>query len=183
MPNAKPRMPRPPEKRKPDSAQPLNKQEYARLQKIDEAELELSMEEKACAYLCCEYDRETAATTLGTSLDTVAEIMARPQVRRHLEKANEYFLMKLATAKVRRLQKVRIGRMETQERLMQLAMMDPSETKGRIDGQVKACVALAMTLGMMGGVDDPLKNKTPEELQGIVQRVAGLLPAPSSTPQ
>lgn len=185
MPNANNRrMPRPPEKRKPESSQPLNKQEYARLQKIDEASLELSVEERACANLCVEYDRECAAATLGTSLDTVAEIMARPCVRRHLEKADEKFLIEVARMKVRRLRKLKIGRLEVQERLMELALMDPSETKGRIDGQVKACLTLALTLGMMMGTDkDPLRDKTPEELQGIVQRVAGLLPAPTQTPQ
>ena len=45
--------------------------------------------------------------------------------------------------------------------------MDPSQTKGGIEGQVKALNTLATRFGY-GKETDPTENMTPEELQRLV---------------
>lgn len=162
-------MPRRPEKRKPAPAKPVNKKDKG---KLDELELEselLSVDERACALLCTEYSPEEAALQLGWDLRAVHSTLALPHVRLFLKKADEGFIKELSKAKMRRMLKVGISRAGIEQRLFDLMMMDPSNTKGSIEGQVKAAVALAEKFGY-GKENDPLAGKTPQELEDIVKR-------------
>jgi len=179
-------MPRRPENRKPEPKRPLQKKDLDRLDKIEaEAEI-LSVDERACAHLATEYSKEQAATVLGWTLSEVNETLNLPHVRLYLKKADEAFLGELAKAKVRRMVRVGISRATIEQRLMELAQMPPEDTKGRIDGQVKALATLAKMYGLLSESDDEalkrrLEKKTPEELQGIIiKAAAGMLPGPAS---
>lgn len=170
----KPPMPRRPEKRKPAPKRDLRKKDQA---KIDEVEFEsemLSLDERACALLCTEYSAEEAAVRLGWDLQDVHSTLAQPHVRLFLKKADEGFIKELSKAKVRRTLKVGISRAGIEQRLFELMMLDPSETKGSIEGQVKAAIALAEKFGY-GKENDPLAVKTPQELEDIVRRAHGKL--------
>ena len=127
--------------------------------------------------LCTEYNKETAAMTLGWGLEQIDACLASPHIRLFLEQAHHEFLKECAKAKVRVLRKVDINQMNIEKRLMELAQMDPSQTKGTIDGQVKALRTLAETLGMFDA-SDPLKGKSRQELEGFVTTAAKRLPLP-----
>jgi len=165
----KPPMPRRPEKRKPAPKRDLRKDDKAKLDQIDNDSLLLSLDEQACALLCCEYSPEDAAVRLGWDLQAVYDTLAQPHVRLFLKKAQDEFLKDLAKAKIRRMNKVGISRAAIEQRFWDLANLDPSETKGSIDGQVKALRALAEVMGY-AKENDPLDGKTPDELKAIVAK-------------
>lgn len=161
-------MPRRPEKRKPAPRKNLRKKDQGR-DEVEEASEMLSVDERACALLCTEYSPETAATTLGWTLAEVHDTLAQPHVRLFLKKADERFIIELAKAKVRRLNKVGISRAAIENRLFELMNMDPSDTKGSIEGQVKAGIALAKCFGYAED-DDPLEDMTTDELKEVVSK-------------
>jgi hypothetical protein len=108
------------------------------------------------------------------SLSEVKEILDSAPVQLYLEKIQRDETRELAKVKVRRYRKVGITRTAIEERLMELMMLDPSETKGNIDGQVKAAAALADKFGYAGKAD-PLAGKSPAELKDIVRKGHSLL--------
>ena len=63
--------------------------------------------------------------------------------------------------------KVGVNKAVIEQRLMHLMMMEPSETGGKMDGQVKAASLLLEKCGYGKG-DDPTERMTPEELQRLV---------------
>jgi len=143
----------------------------------DKASRALTMDELACAHLCAEYSMETAASQLGWDIAAVTEIWNRPAVQAYLDKAQVIFLHKLASAKIRLLKKVKAIPSAVESRLMELAMLEPDETGGRIDGQVKALELLAKIL-QMTDKDDPFKGKTNDEIKEILRaKVAPMLEA------
>lgn len=166
---AKPRMPRRPEKRTPSEPRELNKEEEQRIEQIENDSLLLSLDEQACALLCTEYSPEEAAIKLGWSLHDVHKTLRQPHVRLFLKKAQEEFIKDLSKAKVRRMNRVGISRGAIEQRFWDLANLDPKETRGNIDGQVKALTALAGVMGY-SKEQDPLKDKSPEELREIIAR-------------
>jgi hypothetical protein len=138
-------------------------------EEIRDDAMQLSVEERACAHLATEFGHAHAAQTMGWSLQEVANTLNLPHVRMYLNQANEMFLKELARDKVRRMKKVGINRNTIEERLMALANMDPSDTKGSIEGQVKALRTLAEVMGYANEAD-PLAGKSPEELEAIVKK-------------
>jgi hypothetical protein len=166
----KSRTPRPPSKRapyKPKASGYRGVRKVTAQEKLDQAGRTLTLDERACVHLAVEYSEEHAATTLGWELDAVHSVLARTHVRRYVERAEDAFLEKLASSKLRVLKKIGINSAAVEQRLMELAQMDPEETRGSIEGQVKALRTLAEILGMLDN-DDPLKNKTREEMQQII---------------
>ena len=131
----------------------------------------LSDQERACAHLTLEVDAPHAAQALGWSIKDVESTLALPHVQLYLAEFHGEFLKQLAQSKVRNMRKCGVTKSALEERLMQIVMMNPEETKGTVIGQVAAGKLLA---GMMGynseGEADPLKDKTQEELQAIVKK-------------
>jgi hypothetical protein len=139
----------------------------------------------SCLLIATEYGDEHAALTLGWELEKVKETLRSPEARLFMQKAQDKFVAELAKSKLRQLRKVDISPGAVEERLMELAQLDPSQTKGTIDGQVKALRTLAETLGMLGATDDPLRGKTRADLEGIIASVrtkAGMLAGGSPDP-
>ena len=159
---------RPAEKRKPEKLRPLKAKDRKKDPEITEAEcLALTEIEQACAIICIEKDKETAAIQLKMSLTEVNEVMDSAPVRLYLQKLQEQTIKELAKVKVRVMRKVGICRATIEQRLMELAMLDPERTKGSVDGQVKALNTLATRFGY-GEEKDPTEGMTPEELQKLV---------------
>ena len=142
----------------------------AEMEKIDEIAddaLFLTREEQAAVHLSMEESREKAAGRLGWTMKQLLDCLKQPHVKLYAMEYREIFMKRLARSRAESLKRVGVNPTAVLERTMQLAQMDPSETNRRIDGQVKALTLLASVLGMTQK-DDPLKNKTEEELMEIV---------------
>lgn len=177
--SAKPPMPRRPAKSKPADLSVRKKDlEASEVEKRFEL---LTVQERACAHLAAEYSPEAAGEALGLSPSAVKEILDRPRVRLYLQACDEKFIEKLATAKVRALKKVGITAAAIEERLMQLAQMDPEDTRGNIDGQVKALRTLAEIHGLLDD-NDPLKGKSKADLEAIIKGATRMLPGGAAPP-
>lgn len=145
---------------------------------IENACLTLTTKEKACAVLVCEMetpDYGVIAAKLHITLGEVVEIVDSPAFKQFLVKQQDADIAAFAQMRVRRLRQDNITRGSIEQRLYDLMMMDPSQTKGNIDGQVKAAAALADKFGYANAVDDPLAGKSPDELKAIVRKGHTLL--------
>ena len=165
----KPLMPRRPASRKPEKIRTPRKKDMANPAEVESGCLTLTTIEQACAHISIERDKESAAIDLNMSLAEVQEILDSPAVRLYLQKFQDKTLTELAKVKVRVMRKVGISKANIEKQLMHLMMLDPSETKGTIDGQVKAANILLEKCGY-GKMDDPTEGKTPEELKEMVRR-------------
>lgn len=166
--------PRPAEKRKAEKLKAPRKKDMRDPEQVELDCLALTEIEQACAIICVEKDKETAAIQLHMSLTEVNEIMESAPVRLYLQKLQAQTIKELAKVKVRVMRKVGICRAALEQRLMELANLDPEKTKGSIDGQVKALRTLAEMFGY-AKEQDPLANKTPDELRQIVSQGAKLI--------
>lgn len=110
--------------------------------------------------------REAAATRLGWKLAQVRKTLELPHVKLYAIQYREKFISVMVNREITSLVRQGITRNTIQQRLMDLAMLTPEQTKGSIDGQVKALSELANQLGIKK--DDPLADKTDEELKAIV---------------
>ena len=156
---------------------PVRRKPFARQPKSKDVEHDCSMltvEEKACVLLSVEKDPESAAIKLNMTLEEVQAIMNSAPVKLYLLKLQEKELTELARLKVRKYRQLGINRGAIEARLMEIAMLDPSETKGSVDGQVKALTALADKFGYAHD-EDPLAGKSPDELKAIVRKGHTLL--------
>jgi hypothetical protein len=153
----------------------------------EQAEFDCSMIDAntySCLLIAAEYGDHHAALTLGISVEEVEAIKKKPEARLFMERAQQEFVKELARSKLRQLRKVDISPAAVEERAMELAQLDPSQTKGTIDGQVKALRLLAEVLGMLGQGDD-LKDKTRTDLLEIIASVktkTAMLPGGSPEP-
>jgi hypothetical protein len=161
--------PRPEEQQAPEPEPSLTAKERENIDKVAFDTLFLTREEQACVHLSMEESREKAAVRLGWTLAQVMGCLAQPHVKLYAIEYRAVFMNVLARRRAASLLKVGVTRSSVQERLMDIAMMDPDRTKGSVDGQVKALTQLANILGMTK--DDPLKDKTDEELMNIVNGV------------
>jgi hypothetical protein len=136
----------------------------------DELDSELlRLDERACVLLCVEYDEQKAALEMGWPLADVQKLLREPRARLFLQKADESFFKEYGKARVRRLLKVGVTKANIEERLMELALMDPSHTKNSIEGQVKALGVLADKFGY-GHADDPVSKMTQEEQKELIRK-------------
>ena len=172
---------RPAEKRKPEKLKPLKKRDQKSPEQAETECLALTEIEQACAIICIEKDKESAAIQLHMSMDEVNEVMGSAPVRLYLQKLQDQTIKELAKVKVRVMRKVGICRATIESRLMELAMLDPERTKGSVDGQVKALNTLATRFGY-GKESDPTENMTPEELQKLVLSKARFIEGNGRTP-
>lgn len=166
-PGVRPHDLRPVDKRKPEKLRPLRKKDKKSPEQAETECLALTEIEQACAIICTEKDKETAAIQLKMSMEEVNEVMDSAPVRLYLQKLQDQTIKELAKVKVRVMRKVGICRATIEQRLMELAQMDPERTKGSVDGQVKALNTLAARFGY-GKEQDPTEHMTPEELQKLV---------------
>jgi hypothetical protein len=172
---------RPAEKRKPAKLKPLSKKNQKSPEVAETECLALTEIEQACAIICIEKDKESAAIQLHMSMTEVNEVMESAPVRLYLQKLQDQTIKELAKVKVRVMRKVGICRATIEQRLMELAMLDPERTKGSVDGQVKALNTLATRFGY-GKENDPTENMTPEELQKLVLSKAKFIEGNRTTP-
>ena len=177
----KPLMPRRPSSRKPEKLKPLRKKDKANMERVEDDCLALTVIEKACAVICIERDKESAAIELNMSMTEVQEIMDSAPVRLFLQKLQAEEIVQMAKVKIRVMRKVKICKGTIEQRLFELANMDPEKTKGTIDGQVKALSTLATRFGY-GGEKDPTEDMTPEELQQLVMKKAKFIEGNSKPP-
>lgn len=157
---------RPEEEQAPEPQPHLTDSEVDRIGKISDDALFLTRQEQACVHISMEESREKAAVRLGWTIEQVMECLRQPHVKLYAIEYREKFMAHLARKRAASLNKVGVNSTSVQERLMELAQMAPEQTKGTIDGQVKALSALANILGLTK--DDPLKGKSDEELLAIV---------------
>lgn len=107
---------------------------------------------------------EQIAAKLGVNRRTLARMKKRPE-----------FAAMVAKVKAARLggatQAAEAKAFDTVTRLIELANLSHKDTRGTIQGQVRACVSIAEIRGevvkLHGDVTDRLRNKTPEELDFI----------------
>jgi hypothetical protein len=158
---------RPAEKRKPEKLKPLKAKDRKSPEQAEMECLTLTEEQLACLILCVKKDRESAAIDLNMSMTEVKEIMDSAAGRLWLTKFHEDTRHELAKMSAKSMVKVGATRSNIEGRLMELMMLDPSQTKGNIDGQVKAANTLLTRCGY-GKENDPTENMTPEELQKLV---------------
>lgn len=161
--------PRPEGEQEPEPVPHLTETEKKKLDAVSDDSLFLTMDERACVHISMEESREKAAIRLGWTIEQVLDCLKQPHVKMYAIEYQQQFMKSLASNRIKALTKVGINRTAIQERLMQLANLQPSETKGSIEGQVKALTQLANILGLTSK-DDDLKDKTDEELQAIVNR-------------
>jgi hypothetical protein len=172
---------RPAEKRKPEKLKPLKKRDQKSPEQAETECLALTEIEQACAIICIEKDKESAAIQLHMSMDEVNEVMGSAPVRLYLQKLQDQTIKELAKVKVRVMRKVGICRATIESRLMELAMLDPERTKGSVDGQVKALNTLATRFGY-GAEKDPTADLTPEELKNLIMRGAKVIEGTKAQP-
>lgn len=161
---------RPESKRSPEPTPKLSEEEKAALEGMSEDELFLSRPELECVHISFRQDRETAAKRLGWPLKRVKETLNKPHVKLYAIRFREDFIKEFVRQEVATSRKKGVSRDTVQERLMAIAMMPPNETKGSVDGQVKALQELSAQLGLKK--EDGLEDKTPEELAAIVLQEA-----------
>ena len=139
--------------------------------------LTLTTREKACAVLLCEMEvpnLEVIAAKLHMDLGEVVQIVDSPAMKRFLVKQQDADIREFAKLRARKLRQMNISRGGIEQRLYELMMLDPKDTKGNIDGQVKAAAALADKFGY-SKAEDPLAGKSPDELKAIVRKGHTLL--------
>jgi hypothetical protein len=164
---------RPEGKRKPAKTLPLRQQDEENIEEVEHKAELLTLDQLGCILMAIQWSPEAAAERLGWTLKKVDETLRLPQSRYISKKTTDKIIDKIANAQVNAMKKVGISRGVIEARLMELAMMDPSDTKGDIAGQVKAATALAEKFGY-AKKEDPLEGKSKEELEGIVRK-GGLL--------
>ena len=175
-PDQKPPMPRRPTRGKPETLKPLRKKDQASPAQTEAECLTLTEEQEACLVLAVRVDRETAAIQLNMTMEEVNSIVDSAGGRRWLEKFQDQRIKKLATISVQAMVKVGVNKAVIEQRLMHLMMMEPSETGGKMDGQVKAASLLLEKCGY-GKEQDPTEGKTTEELREMVLRGAKFVEA------
>ncbi len=129
----------------------------------------LRLDERACILLCVEYDEQKAAIEMGWPLAQVKALLKEERTKQFLTRADDHFFKEYAKSRVRHLLKVGVTKANIEDRLMQLAMMDPAHTKGSIEGQVKALSTLADKFGY-GKDQDPVGKMTPDEQKALIER-------------
>ena len=147
----------------------------------DMAKLLLTADQLGAIFLSKEYSPAHAAATLGWTLEEVEGVLEMPAAKAILLDAHNEFIQDYAKGRLRNMRKVGVTAANVEQRLMDIAMMDPKETKGNVDGQVKALRTLAESMGMFKN-DDPLKGKSRAELEGFVARAAKMLPPSTEKP-
>jgi hypothetical protein len=159
---------RPVDKQSPEPTPKLTEDEKAVLDAQGADELFLSNQELTIVHVSMKQSREDAAKRVGLPLKRVREILAQPHVKLYAIQYRDVFMRTMAAKEAASLVRQGITPNTVQQRLMDLAMMPPSETKGSIDGQVKALTELSSHLKLKE--DDPLAGKTQEELEQIVKQ-------------
>jgi hypothetical protein len=157
---------RPEGERAPEPAPKLTDEDKAVIDAMSDDELFLTRPELDCVHISFRTDRESAARSLGWTLKKVKECLNKPHVKLYAIRFREDFIKEMVRREVTNSRKKGLTPTTVQERLMEIAMMPPSDTKGSVEGQVKALQELAAHLGLKK--DDPLAGKTTEELQAIV---------------
>lgn len=142
------------------------KKRRGRKLKVQHEEMFLSPEEDAIVQAVMGLGMEDAAMRLGMRTTEIETVLNRSHVQRFMLDFRREFSRRLARRRVSMLVRKGVTRENVLERLMELANLDPEETKGSIIGQVKALEALGDFLGM--SEKDPLKNKSTDELKAIV---------------
>jgi hypothetical protein len=150
------------------STEQFKKQQNKEIEALDLASAKLTLDQLTCLIAGVEFGVETAALRLGWTVEKVEAELRKPECAFTIKMARDMLFRDIVKAKVRALRKISADRKSFGERLMELAYMDPSETKGSIDGQVKAVKVLLEYYG--GRESDPLKDKSTDELQEIVRQ-------------
>lgn len=160
---------RPVEKRSPEPTPKLTDEDKEKLSGISEDQLFLTNDELTCVHISMKQNREAAAKRLGWELKKVRHVLDQPHVKLYAIQYRDKFITVMVNKEIASLTRQGITPLSIQTRLMDLAQLSPEQTKGSIDGQVKALAELAAQLGMKE--KDPLANKSVEELEAIVKAV------------
>jgi hypothetical protein len=158
----------------PAEAKPPKKMGPKKTADVEHESTLLTMQEKACALLAIEKGIELAAHHLDMTPTEVQKILDSEPVRFYLKELQHQDLVQLSKQRMKNMRSAGITRTKIEERLFEIMMLDPCETKGNIDGQVKAAAALADKFGY-AGKEDPLAGKSPAELEEIVSRGHGII--------
>jgi hypothetical protein len=137
-----------------------------RTPKIVSPDLCLSRDEQAAVHLVAEIGAERASIELGWRYGDLVDCLNQPHVQTYMLEYRNAFIKQMARRRAVSLVKKGITRDGILERAMELASIDPADTRGSVDGQVKALKLCSDIMGLSG--DDPLAKKTDEELEAIV---------------
>lgn len=166
------------------AAEPAKKRKRAS-KLISQAELCLTREEAAAVHTVIEMGPEKASVELGMRYGDLSDLLKLPHVQAYMQEYRGEFIKQMARRRARNLTRKGITKDAILERAMDLANTDPSDTKGTIDGQVKALKLISDVMGL--GVDDGLKDKSDAELEEIVtgaqKEALNRAPSPTSKVQ
>ena len=136
----------------------------------------LTEEQKVAAHLYIKHGSKTgppqAAEALGATPEQVKKLLDAPAVKRYIQQYNHAFLREMARYELSKITRFPVSREDVVGRLYALALTPPEETKGSIEGQVKAVETLADVLGLKFNPRDAdtfFKDKTPAELENYAR--------------
>jgi hypothetical protein len=136
----------------------------------------LTEDQKVCAHLYIKHGSSAgankAAEMLGVPADAVKTLIKTPAVQRYLQQYNHAFLKEMARFELAKVTRFPVCRDDVIGRLYTLALTPPEETKGTIEGQVKAVETIADILGLKFNPRDAdtfFKDRTPQELENYAR--------------
>ena len=150
------------------------------IEQIDMNSARLTLDQMVCIVMGIDFSPAEAALRLGWTVERVEAELLKPECAFTIKMYREMLLTDLVKSKVRALRKKMVGKATIEERLIELAYLDPSETKGSIEGQVKACKTLGDLFGHAkdGG---KLEEKSTDELEEFVRQGHKLLEGKTQT--
>jgi hypothetical protein len=134
--------------------------------------LPLTEDERVFIHMVIKHGVQQAASTLNKNAKELGDLMKRRPVQRYLHGYNNEFIKQMARWEVNQITKFPVGRADVISRALALALMPPNETKGDIEGQVKALEMIAEIMGMKftpRDADHFFKDKTPEQLDDFAR--------------
>jgi hypothetical protein len=159
----------------------LRKKQEKQIKDLDLASARLTIDQIVCIISGVKFGVETAALRLGWTVEQVEAELHKPECEFTIKMMRDMLITEIVRTEVRALRKKVINRPTIEERLLDLAYLDPSETKGSIEGQVKALKALGDLFGHAKEAN-PLQGKSNEELEELVLRGAKVLEGGKASP-
>jgi hypothetical protein len=159
----------------------LKKAQDKKIAELDLASARLTIDQIVCLIAGVKFGPEEAALRLGWTVAQVESELHRPACEFTIKMMRDMLLTEIVRTEVRALRKKVLNKATIEERLIELAYLDPTETKGSIEGQVKALKTLGDLFGFAKPETDPLKNKSTDELQDLVRQGALILEGSAKT--
>jgi len=153
----------------------LAREQDRQLKALDLASARLTIDQIVCIIAGVKFGPAEAALRLGQTVEWVEAELQKPACEFTIKMMRDMMLTEIVRTEVRALRRKVLNKKTIEERLLELAYSDPSETKGSIVGQVQALKVLGDLFGFAKPESDPLKDKSTDELQALVRQGAQIL--------